>query len=105
MREDHDLIIASRQVRDDQTVTAAGEVGAEQPADVRTRAAVAIAFQTAADHSEKIGVPLSRVNSRKRVIVRFVISPGLPFPITRPSTLIIGMTSAAVPVRKASSAM
>src|SRR2546422_5085662 len=48
----------------------------------------------------KIGMPLSRVSSRNLLIIRAVIGPGLPSPIMRPSALITGMTSAAVPVRK-----
>ena len=37
-------------------------------------------------------------------MIRVVIGPGFPFPIGRPSALITGMISAAVPVRKHSSA-
>ncbi len=37
--------------------------------------------------------------------MRAVIGPGFPVPIVRPSALITGMSSAAVPVRKHSSAI
>ena len=39
------------------------------------------------------------------LLLSVVIGPGLPLPITRPSALITGISSAAVPVRKHSSAM
>ena len=45
------------------------------------------------------------VSRRKRSIKSRVTGPGLPLPIVRLSTLTTGMTSAAVPVRKHSSAM
>src|SRR5207248_27017 len=51
-----------------------------------------------------IGVPVSRVISRKRAMMRVVMGPGFPFPIKRPSALTTGTISAAVPVRKHSSA-
>lgn len=45
------------------------------------------------------------VCSRKRCMIFCVISPGLPQPKGRLSSEIMGMTSAAVPVRNASSAL
>ena len=62
-----------------------------------------VAMQCAQSWS-KIGVPVSRVISRNRAMMRPVIGPDFPFPIGRPSTLTTGMISAAVPVRKHSSA-
>lgn len=50
------------------------------------------------------GVPVC-VCSRKRRIISTVASPGVPHPILRPSSETIGMTSAAVPVKNASSAV
>ena len=50
-------------------------------------------------------MPVSRVISRNRPIIRVLIAPGFPVPIVRPSALITGIISAAVPVRKHSSAM
>ena len=41
----------------------------------------------------------------KAVVRRFVIGPGVPGPIVRPSMSTTGITSAAVPVRKHSSAV
>ena len=48
--------------------------------------------------------PPLRVSSRKRSSRSFVIGPGLPSPIVRPSRLMTATTSAALPVRKHSSA-
>src|SRR3990172_8709303 len=45
------------------------------------------------------------VESRNALINFWVIFPGFPSPITRPSIFTTGITSAAVPVRKASSAL
>ena len=47
----------------------------------------------------------SRVSCRKRSRSCLVIGPGLPVPISRPSHFTTGITSAAVPVRKHSSAV
>lgn len=52
-----------------------------------------------------IGVPSDLVSSRNRSNRRFVMAPGFPPPMTRPSTSITGTSSAAVPVRKHSSAV
>lgn len=51
------------------------------------------------------GVPLFCVCPRNAEMMRWVISPGLPVPIGRSSRVTIGITSAAVPVRNASSAV
>lgn len=49
--------------------------------------------------------PSRSVRSRKAAMMRAVSGPGLPLPMERPSQTTIGMTSAAVPVRNASSAL
>lgn len=56
------------------------------------------------EHRDQNGVPCFRC-SRKRPMRSSVISPGLPQPIGWVSSDTIGMTSAAVPVRNASSAL
>jgi hypothetical protein len=58
----------------------------------------------AAAESVQKGTPLV-VSARKASIRRIVTGPGVPQPIFLLSTLTIGMISAAVPVRNASSAL
>jgi hypothetical protein len=52
-----------------------------------------------------MGVPVDRVNSRNRSMIRKLTGPGFPSPIGRVSNRMAGITSAAVPVRKHSSAV
>ena len=56
-------------------------------------------------HREEAGRVYSCVSLWNRFSRSRVIAPGLPVPIARLSTLTTGITSAAVPVRKHSSAM
>jgi len=52
----------------------------------------------------QIRVPSVSTRRRNSASTRPVIGPGLPVPISRPSSFTTGMTSAPVPVRKHSSA-
>lgn len=52
-----------------------------------------------------IAVPVVMASSLNAAMSSFVIGPGLPVPMTLPSTLVTGATSAAVPVTKTSSAV
>ena len=52
----------------------------------------------------RVGLCYSRVNRTNASAGCFVIGPYLPLPIGRPSHSVTAMTSAAVPVRKHSSA-
>ena len=54
---------------------------------------------------QQIGVPVVRVNSRKSPVNLRVTGPGLPSWMRRESSSTAGMISAAVPVRKHSSAV
>ena len=56
-------------------------------------------------HRAPTGVPVLRAYSWNRAMMSLVSGPGTPAPILRLSTSTTGPTSAAVPVRKASSAL
>lgn len=67
------------------------------------RSLVAVTVDQCMSQDVKNSVPV-RVSSLNNCISFFVSGPGLPSPIGCPSRLTIGMTSAAVPVKNASSA-
>ena len=59
----------------------------------------------ATDFQTPISVPSERTSLRKASINLRLTGPGVPSPISRSSSFTIGMVSAAVPVRKDSSAV